>query len=174
MDNEVEMQPWDRMEGEPGTWYRSFRRYYITLGYLRTIRGAYLDFLKDVGDQAEAEYARTPDEWYVMANQWNWKARADAWDDHIADSAVTAVEEAAIRLKLATVNAVDTLISALTGSERYRVNAAKEILDRGGLPATVRQEQVTNLSFTADDLARAKDELKQWEQESQPNKSESE
>jgi hypothetical protein len=76
--------------------------------------------------------------------------------------AITAVKQAQLNLKLATVKAVDTLIAQLD-SPRNGVQAAKEILDRGGIPGRSITDNITTVHISADDMAQAAREVEDWE-----------
>jgi prophage DNA circulation protein len=160
-------EPWDRQPGEPSRWYVIFVKYYLTMGLARTVRGSYLRYLKEAEpDKYESEkaYSTPPKHWRDMAAKWSWKERAEAFDEWQTDLSMATVEEAARKLRLAAVDAVAALVLAL-GTMRYSVQAAKEILDRSGIPATVRQEMAGALNLTSDDLAKATEEVKKWENE---------
>ena len=160
-----EINSWDRQPREPVRWYDIFVRYYLASGLSRTVRVAFLAYVKDTKPEAfmEAQSRRgAPGQWMTMADRWHWRERAAAWEQSQTDLAMATIEQAARKLRLLTVNAVDALEIYLT-SQRLGVQAAKEILDRGGLPATTRVESDNVHRFTADDLAKARDELKEWQ-----------
>jgi len=163
-----ERHAWDRMDGEPTRWYHMFLKYYIGDGFERSVTRAYLHFIEE-NRPAEYEAAKrtsrgAPAQWYAMSATWNWRGRADAWETHQTDLSLAVVEEASRKLRLLTIEAVDTLALFMGRDHRLAVAAAKEVLDRGGLPATVRQEVAGSVAFTADDMAKAKEDVEEWEQ----------
>jgi hypothetical protein len=166
MDENQDIRPWDQKEGEPERWYHIFVRYYLGSGFRRSVRQAWLAFVKENdGDEVYKEvlHDHPPADWYSMATRWQWYDRAEAWEDEQTELSMAAVSESATLLRLATVDAVKALILALR-SDKYAVQAAKEILDRGGLPSTSKVEGSTAVLFTSDDLAKAQEELEQWRQ----------
>ena len=71
---------WDRQEEEPSRWYQRFNAYRLA-GPGRSIEAVY---------RAECEARRNKVKrpshvWYDNAERWSWKARAQAWDQHLAD-----------------------------------------------------------------------------------------
>lgn len=99
--------------------------------------------------------------WSDMAKIWQWRARARAFDSLRNTESQKRLDEARTLLIEATVKAVHALIDSLENS-KTRVSAAKEILDRGGLPGTIVRENRI-VPFTADELAQAQKELADWE-----------
>lgn len=62
---------WDRQPGETAQWYNRFTRYRL-MGLSRSIRKVF-----------EAENRRSknlPGNWLRVAEKWNWRERAEAWD----------------------------------------------------------------------------------------------
>jgi len=163
---DVTYSAWDRQENEPTRWYSLFIKHYLGIGQGRTIARAYLSFAKDLGPEA---YQRAlirrgaPLQWYTAANVWRWEERAGAYEMHTSELAMAAVAEANKKLRLLAVDAVEALALSLT-SERFRVLAAKEILDRAGLPAVSRQEVTNRVTLSADEMAEAKKELEAWQE----------
>jgi phage terminase large subunit len=80
---------WDRQEGEPNRWFQRFSQFRL-LGYTRTIEAVYrADCL------AKGRVARRPyKSWFTAIEQWQWRARAEAWDKHLSDLAAEMVETA--------------------------------------------------------------------------------
>src|SRR5262245_7837083 len=67
---EVEHQPWDRMHGEEAKAYGAFRLY-------RDLPPAQRSNVAAVAEQAGFSERRCRD----LATEWQWRERADAWDD---------------------------------------------------------------------------------------------
>jgi hypothetical protein len=64
---------WDRQPGEPPAWFARFHAYRL-LGRTRTIEAVWRQEAK-VG-----KGKRPPRQWYAVAQEWEWKERAAAWD----------------------------------------------------------------------------------------------
>lgn len=159
-------QPWDRQEREPSRWYLIFIKYFIGMGINRSLRKAYLKQKQEESEEAYEKAIATrgcPNVWYQMATRWNWKERAEAWDEEQTLLAITAVEEAAKKLRLLAPSAVEALALSLA-SEKYRVQAAKEILDRGGLPSVSKQEVQKTIEMRAEDIEEALKDVDEWEE----------
>jgi len=157
--------PWTQEVNEPDAWYDKFVKYFIPLGVTRNLLSAYIEYIKDTSpDKAILMAARrpmsAPNEWTEAAGEWSWRKRALAYDaDQVKDLA-SVLQQARQEVQEATLEAVRTLRAALK-NPKTAVPAAKEILDRGGLPA-VTVHSIKIIPFTADDLAAARDELEQW------------
>jgi hypothetical protein len=64
---------WEWREGEPTKWFTRFERYRL-MGAGRSIEAVW---------QSEAKQNKAPrpnPHWYKIVEQWDWKARASAWD----------------------------------------------------------------------------------------------
>lgn len=72
--------PWERQPGEPNHWYDIFFRYYTLLGASRNIARAFRAFTKAEEGHDAAGYYPGP-LWHKMAGGWNWKIRAEAFDE---------------------------------------------------------------------------------------------
>jgi hypothetical protein len=158
--NEVKL--WDRMHGEPQRWYTIFVNYYLPQGPGRSVRRAHTLYSKDHPEIEPSEY--TPVTWFKMAEKWQWKERVDAFETEQNDLARATIDYAAKLLRLLTVDAVQAL-QIMLKSDRYAVSAAKEILDRGGIPATSIQELAAKVDITSDDMAEAREQVEKWERE---------
>jgi hypothetical protein len=159
------LQPWDHHPDEPEEWYNKFSTYYLPLGYGRTLVRAFEAFvLAEHPEKANIVIVRgvhtAPASWTAASSMYNWRKRAQAWDNERANAVANTISEARAKLQEATVEAVDALKAALK-NPRTAVNAAKEILDRGGVPS-VTVHQVKLVPFTADDLALARMEIEEW------------
>lgn len=76
--SEQQDRPWDQMEGEPSLWYRRFTRYRL-MEPVRSIAAVYQEESKN----DEKRRSNAPGTWYDIARQWQWEARAAAWDAHV-------------------------------------------------------------------------------------------
>lgn len=159
---------WQRQEGEPTLWYDRFEKYFLVLGPARNLSKAYQAFLAIENpplltdeDDGPIEII-TPGTWSSAAEKYNWVERAEAFDAKFF-SAGGAQDLAREKLQGLTLKAVQTL-EIFLNHPRLGVAAAKEILDRGGLPAT-SAHLVAHTTITADEMAAAKEEIKAWEQQ---------
>lgn len=69
------------MEGEPNLWFQRFERYRLA-GPNRTLLGTVNAEKAERGIQRQAK--KTPGAWNRRAEEWHWKERAEAWDEHIS------------------------------------------------------------------------------------------
>ncbi len=167
----VQGDPWDQLPGEPDRWFLMFQRYYIPQGIRRTIKGAVEAYCAAERPHrldpktGKLPYAGTPRAWSENAFKWNWKERAIAWDKQTNSEMLDTVQFALSILKDAAPDAAEALVEALA-SPRTRVSAAKEILDRTGLPAVKRVESI-GMSITPDDVQKAREELDEWKKSQQ-------
>jgi len=165
MDETEFANPWTQRIDEPDVWYDRFTKYFVPLGITRNLLSAYIEYVKDTSpDKAVLMAVRrpisAPNDWTDMAGEWDWRKRALAYDANQVKDLSTVLQQARQEVQEATLEAVRTLRAALR-NPKTAVPAAKEILDRGGLPA-VTIHSIKMMPFTADDLAAARDELEQW------------
>jgi len=160
---------WLQMEGEPDEWYERFSTYYLQLGPSRNLTRAYVRYLASENPEQAAivlskpHYVNTPQKWSEIARVWNWRDRAEAFDLFTASENYAFVERARNYLMRSTEAAAETLVKNLD-NPRHAVAAAKEILDRGGVPGA-RVVGVGRIDpYTADDLKRAEQALIEWEE----------
>lgn len=74
-------QPWARQPKEPALWYERFQRY-VYLGPSRSLMAVYRVEAKTKKSAKERERARNvPGAWFVAVKRWDWRTRADAFDD---------------------------------------------------------------------------------------------
>lgn len=71
---------WLRLPGEPARWFARFEQYRL-LGPRRTLEAAFAACKKSEGLAAGARRARPGTQWYDVAKRWDWKGRAEAWDE---------------------------------------------------------------------------------------------
>jgi hypothetical protein len=167
-DEENTLNIWEQYPEEPDDFYHWFHDYYLPLGFMRSINKAYAEFVvKEEPSSAirlndPARRWHEPNVWSQAASQWGWLKRGLAYDAQMIDEAVKSVKQAQLNLRLSTVRAVETLISNLD-SPRNGVMAAKEILDRGGIPAHSTSDVVTTVNISSDEMAEATAEVEAWE-----------
>jgi hypothetical protein len=160
--------PWMQQVDEPNEWHDKFLNYYLPLGPTRTLLRAFIDFAMATSPEQKIlmsvrRPASAPASWSTMAREWEWRKRASAFDLTQMEELVATKDMARLEVQMATLDAVRALKLALL-NPRTAVNAAKEILDRGGLPAVTVHIGKT-VPFTADDLANAMKELDNWKQQ---------
>jgi len=158
-------QAWLQQEDEDGEWFERFTRFYLPLGSGRNIIKAYTAYLLALDTKKYVEFISRPnrnatEEWSNAAREYDWRKRSIAWDAFHLIELTAQVDLARQKLQAATVKAVDTLITNLE-SDRYSVAAAKEILNRGGLPETSKHE-VAISQYTADEFNAATREVEEW------------
>ena len=76
------------MADEPNRWYQQFERYRL-LGPTRSLLAAYNQWRIEKSRKASTSCTKS---WRVMAEQWRWQARAEAWDKHCSDQASARAE----------------------------------------------------------------------------------
>lgn len=166
---EQENYPWLPMEGEPEFWYNRFRNYFLPQGPGRSLLEASTRMV--IAEHPEVAEARKLSEkkahtsvysWHQKAREWNWIARARAFDKFSYSRATAVVELARVTLLENSNNAAIALVEALK-NDRLKVAAAKEILDRAGLPGTTNIGLGPIEKFTADELHEAEEDVKRWE-----------
>lgn len=72
--------PWERMPGEPNLWFDRFFKYYLKQGSKRSLVEAFRRFKGAEGDVQH--WTQVNPRWANMRHQWNWKVRAEAYDEH--------------------------------------------------------------------------------------------
>jgi hypothetical protein len=152
--------PWGQRIDEPNREFNFFYKYYLPLGYTRSLRKAYLLYLHEVEPIriAEGSWINLSQEWQDISNEFDWKGRANEFDKNAMVEAIQAVEEAARKIREAAPKAVDALIESLM-NPRLKVAAAKELLDRAGVKTA---SIVITKELRAEDLAAAEKELEAW------------
>jgi len=167
---------WDRLAGEPALWYSRFDLYRL-LGTGRNLDAAYRT-------AADVESGRAGASWWANAEKWDWQRRAEAWDAGERDLLRAAEEERRREarerrlhlLGLARESSWKALLAAnlselseeeargMLGSLRllFMESLKGERLELGEPTEIVAEGDV--VSFRADELARAEDELAEWRQ----------
>ena len=76
-------QPWERIERdgmlEPNLWYDRFVLF-LHMGPSRSLLGAV--HLEEAQKSAEKRSHSVPGAWFDAAKEWNWRERAEGWDDY--------------------------------------------------------------------------------------------
>lgn len=164
----VDETPWYRIDQEPWLWYNRFHDYYLPLGPGRSLPKAYeAMMLAEHHDEYVAKVNPRKrhtalSNWIAAAKEWDWRERAQYYDRAVYRDAQGYVDKARITLLSAADDAAHALRDALD-NERLKVAAAKEILDRVGLPGTTNVGVGPADKFSADELSRAEEELAAWE-----------
>ncbi len=83
-----ERAPWDQQEGEPNRWYQRFNAFRLA-GPGRTILSV-ANAEKAIRGQKESKYP--PGSWRKATEKWQWRVRANAWDQHLTDQKAAAIE----------------------------------------------------------------------------------
>lgn len=162
--------PWLMQEGEPSLWFNRFLKYYLPLGAGRTLTQAYLFYLKEENPELAAakeesgRYINTTRSWSENARIWHWRERAEAFDRFSALDFARTVAQARNKILENSLAAAEALVSNLT-NPRTGVQAAKEILDRAGIPSTHIIGHANLTPYTADDFNQAEKEVKEWEEQ---------
>jgi hypothetical protein len=75
-----EQSLWEQQDGEPSLWYDRFMAY-LLMGPSRTKLGA-VHLVEKAEKSREKQSTKVPGAWNDAFNQWNWKERAEAWDEY--------------------------------------------------------------------------------------------
>ena len=175
----VEEFPWHQADGEPDFWYSRFIKYFLPQGPGRSLYKSYqLMVATEHEDVAKARKASGRKEtttsirpWTEAASKWDWRIRSRAFDKFTYAAASANVDLARITLLESADKAAKALVDAL-GNARLSVAAAKEILDRVGLPGTTNVALGPIEKFTADEFRQAESEVDEWERQLPSPKSE--
>ena len=160
--------PWLQVDKEPIFWYRRFMTYYLPLGPNRNLTRAYLKWMETekpeqaARKKASRAFINTGREWSVMARDWKWRERAESFDLHCSSEIFGYVDQARTTLMKAANDAANALIANLA-NPRLGVAAAKEILDRVGLPSTHLIGVGKIEPYSADELRKAEEDVANWE-----------
>lgn len=162
------------MEDEPPEAFFIFSKFYLTAGPTRTLLKTYITYLSIEDPErlkglSETSRQSAPTEWTKMVDAWEWRERALAYDEKFFTNQ-GAVELARQALQRSSMDAVEALQKALQ-DRKTRVSAAKEILDRAGIPSS-QKLVVSTTPFSADEYAEAQKEIDEWEKK--PKKIETE
>lgn len=152
-----------QLSGETDAWYFKFLRFFVNVGAGRSVAGAYREYCKSEHPQRLDEDGKvhTPRVWAAMAKQFNWRERASDYDRQHTFLAVDSVALALEILRDIAPDAALALVEALD-NPKTKVAAAREILDRAGVPRKTVQETVS-MKITPEDLRKAREEASEWE-----------
>jgi hypothetical protein len=165
---EAIVAPWLMQEDESSTWYNRFLMYYLPLGPGRTLTQAYLRYCENENPEvaekikAKEHYTNVASQWSRACAQYDWRLRAEAFDRFNALEFRRYVQDARKHLIEHAQDAAETLVKNLA-SPRQGVVAAKEILNRVGLPSATVVGHSNITPYSADDFNRAQKELEEWE-----------
>ena len=166
LETDEMIYPWMYQPDEPPLWYDRFSKYFLPLGPGRTLLKAFLSYLsveeprRFAKYQTERRHSAEPG-WSKAAGDYQWRERADQYDAFTYSEALFIVEMAKRKLLESSEKAVDALVTALAEG-RLKVSAAKEILDRAGLPSTSKHD-ISVSPYSADEFAKASQEVTEWE-----------
>ena len=155
-----------QLPGESDAWYFKFLRFFVNAGAGRSVAGAYREYCKSehpdrLGDNGKITAQHTPRNWAAMARQFGWRERASEYDRHYTGLAIDSVALALEILRDIAPDAALALVDSLE-NPKTRVAAAREILDRAGVPRKTVQETVS-MRITPEDLRKAREEADDWE-----------
>lgn len=74
-----EQEAWARQENEDTLWYERFL-VFLRMGPSRSLLGSV--HLEEEQKSAEKRSSSVPGAWYDASKQWNWRKRAEAYDDY--------------------------------------------------------------------------------------------
>jgi len=114
-------QIWKQLEMEPNRWFQRFERFRL-LGPERTLLGVFNEWRLA---KSRPISRSNPKSWRDAANQWRWRERAEAWDQHISELASAVADDERLRilssgyaLKHKRVEELDKLAVLLLGELR--------------------------------------------------------
>jgi hypothetical protein len=176
-DTKPERESWDRQAEEPNRWFSRFERYRLA-GPGRSLLGA---VNAEQAEKGKNKRGWIPGAWSRAAARWNWRDRAEAWDEHDRQQARQAhaqdVEEMNRRhiheaqaLQNRAVQRLKSLDpSELSASDtlRYFVEATKLERTARGEPETIEERRLTGqgggpVIFALEDALLADQELENW------------
>jgi hypothetical protein len=122
--NDDDAKPWDRRPDEPARWFARFELFRLA-GPNRSLLGAYKSERERRGANGTKPPLTIPESWAHNAVVWEWRSRAEEWDD----------EQAELRRKAVA----DGLKAEI---ERHRANGAR--LDQAGFTTAVQILDLAN------------------------------
>ncbi len=135
----TEQQSWEPQPGERNLWVARFEAYRLA-GPTRSLLGTYNAERAAKGRKRSLHPSGS---WRRAFERWSWQARAEAWDEAERLRVRAEVARAQQMLREAAPDAVKALRDVLKEREDWKavVQAAKEILNRAGLPEVTEQRQ---------------------------------
>lgn len=160
--------PWAIWPEEPEESFNWFANYYLLLGPSRSLRKAFMTWLGENEPEKLEHYLARPgmsssQTWSKMCKKWNWRQRARDYDRDQLLEARSVVEEAR-RVLFESANEAALALQTALKDPRMKVAAAKEILNRVGLPS-VSEVNVNARAFTSDEYNQAAEEVAEWEKQ---------
>jgi hypothetical protein len=169
---------WERQPEEPNRWYARFERYRLA-GPGRSLLGTVTAERAERGVQRSTS---VPQAWAKNAKKWQWRDRAEAWDEHergLARAAHTEEVQEMNRRHIQEAKALQSKafqklksldIEKLSPADvlRYFVEAAKLERTAQGEPERIDEQRLTGTGggavvFTVEDAVTASTELEQWQ-----------
>jgi hypothetical protein len=171
-------EPWERQPGESNLWFSRFQRYLLA-GPSRSLLGTVNGERTEKGQEKQS---KVPGSWNQAFTRWNWRERAEAWDEHEMHRLQAArtqdveemnrrhIQEAQALQGKALQRLKDLHIEALSTGDvlRYLVEATKLERTARGEPETIEERRLTGKSggavvFSMEDAVTAEKELKEWQ-----------
>jgi hypothetical protein len=168
---------WDRLADEPNLWFSRFERYRLA-GPDRSLRAAHN---AEKADKGKKRQRSIPGAWSRAAARWNWRERAEAWDEHERVQSRVAhareIEEMNsrhIQEAQALQNKAIQRLKSLNHEElsvaetlRFFVEATKLERTARGEPETIEERRLTGkgggpVVFSVEDAVLADEELETW------------
>lgn len=157
-------QPWDRMRDENGKlesarWFARFE-IFRHLGPERTMEETWRRWREKAAINSKTK--RPNPSWYKAAERWRWKARAEAWDLHVARVANREMEEEHVRRQKEMVewewDAFRQLKERIDRMLRYPLARVTRTDEEGGVtvvePVGWRQRDIIGFAKVASELGR--------------------
>ena len=117
-DPHDDRKPYQQLPGEPDKWYRCFERY-CQMGPTRDLLQLYRQVMQErhtAGSPGEQPPARrVSGAWRQKYREYDWEARARAWDEDRREMAVKHSEEILNRIMKSTLNALQILEDMMNG-----------------------------------------------------------
>jgi hypothetical protein len=170
-------EPWERQPGEPNLWFSRFQRYLLA-GPSRSLLGTVNGERTEKGREKQS---KVPGSWNQAFARWNWRERAEAWDERVRHEAREAhahdveemnrrhIQEAQALQNKAVQRLRDLKVEELsvTDTLRFVIEATKLERTARGEPETIEERRLTGKSggpvtFSMEDAVTAEKELKEW------------
>lgn len=175
---------WERRPGEPSRWFARFECFRL-MGPERTVSAACRASGRTPGKHTVE--GTTSGTWYVMARQWDWQARADAWDDHVRAQIRAREEQRRFDRRETRIGMIDQLLNAAfhglnaAALESMEANEARAALpalrmlfrelvlvQRAELESPDPDAAAQSIQISSEDLRRAYQELAEWQAAGRP------
>lgn len=188
-NGEADAPVWERKDGEPARWYARFEVYRL-LGPSRTMKAAHRHCA-----EMEGRRGRYPNsQWFQIAERWQWRERADAWDQVEREALRKAEKDQRMAAHLKRADMLDVVLDVaframmLAGLDNMPEEQAREAMPSVrllfkdalnehrkeiGMPSEGDGDAPDSREaapFTADELMDAQRELAQWLQTQEQDK----